>query len=187
MTRSKRCGPAGHGARSWSPPAARGRSISRQTPLHVPTSRCTARSCEAGRRDADDHHLDRATQPTAARRHRHVPARPGDGTAPPRPIRRSTSWDSPPEERRSTKGCHCGVVNRARAGVRLLTPWCGRSRPSACRRSPDVVHATSMAGPYGGGSKSAVHSVSMHDLLWREEPGISTSGGIRFHDRRLRS
>jgi len=31
-----------------------------------------------------------------------------------------------------------------------------------------------------------VHSVAMHDLLWRDEPGISTPSGVRFHDRRLR-
>ena len=45
------------------------------------------------------------------------------------------------------------------------------------------MHATSMAGPYGGGAKNAVHSVAMHDLLWRDEPGVSTPSGIRFHDR----
>jgi glycosyltransferase involved in cell wall biosynthesis len=43
-----------------------------------------------------------------------------------------------------------------------------------------------MAGPFGGGSKDAVHSIAMHDLLWRDEPGISTPSGTRFHDRRLK-
>lgn len=52
------------------------------------------------------------------------------------------------------------------------------------RRSA-VVHATSMAGPFGGGRRGAVHSVAMHDLLWRDEPGATTESGIRFHEGRL--
>ena len=52
-------------------------------------------------------------------------------------------------------------------------------------RSSTVVHATSMAGPFTGGAH-AVHSVAMHDLLWRDEPGASTASGIRFHEDRLR-
>jgi glycosyltransferase involved in cell wall biosynthesis len=70
-------------------------------------------------------------------------------------------------------------------GVRVLTRlwpiW-----PIGVPGNSDVVHATSMAGPFGGGSTKAVHSVAMHDLLWRDEPGISTPAGIRFHDRRLK-
>ena len=74
---------------------------------------------------------------------------------------------------------------QAPCDVRLLTRlwpfW-----PLGVPKDADVVHATSMAGPFGGGSKGAVHSVAMHDLLWRDEPGISTPSGVRFHDRRLR-
>ncbi|MGB8197680.1 MAG: glycosyltransferase [Acidimicrobiales bacterium] len=70
-------------------------------------------------------------------------------------------------------------------GERLLTRlwpiW-----PFGVPKDSDVVHATSMAGPYGGGTKDAVHSIAMHDLLWRDEPGVSTPGGIRFHDHRLK-
>jgi glycosyltransferase involved in cell wall biosynthesis len=73
----------------------------------------------------------------------------------------------------------------APCGVRLLTKlwafW-----PLGVPSNSDVVHATSMAGPFAGGSASAVHSVAMHDLLWRDEPGVSTPSGIRFHNRRLR-
>jgi hypothetical protein len=50
----------------------------------------------------------------------------------------------------------------------------------------DVVHAATLAGPYGGGRKGAVHSVALHDLLWRDEPSASTPRGVRFHERRLR-
>jgi glycosyltransferase involved in cell wall biosynthesis len=71
----------------------------------------------------------------------------------------------------------CGV----RFLSRLWATW-----PLGVPVDSDVVHATSMAGPFGGGSKDAVHSVAMHDLLWRDEPGISTPGGIKFHDRRLK-
>lgn len=52
-------------------------------------------------------------------------------------------------------------------------------------RDAQVVHATSMAGPFGGGARDAVHSVAMHDVLWRDEPTASTPAGIRFHERRL--
>jgi glycosyltransferase involved in cell wall biosynthesis len=58
--------------------------------------------------------------------------------------------------------------------------------PLGVPRSSNVVHATSMAGPYGGGRSDAVHSIAMHDLLWRDEPGISTPAGVRFHDHRLK-
>jgi glycosyltransferase involved in cell wall biosynthesis len=73
----------------------------------------------------------------------------------------------------------------APCGERLLTRlwpiW-----PVGVPKNADVVHATSMAGPYGGGTKNAVHSIALHDLLWRDEPGVSTPRGIRFHDRRLK-
>jgi glycosyltransferase involved in cell wall biosynthesis len=49
----------------------------------------------------------------------------------------------------------------------------------------DVVHATSVAGPYAGGVRQAVHSVALHDLLWRDEPSASTPHGIKFHEHRL--
>jgi glycosyltransferase involved in cell wall biosynthesis len=48
-----------------------------------------------------------------------------------------------------------------------------------------IVHATSMAGPYGGGARGAVHSVAMHDLLWREGSSATTNRGARFHEDRL--
>jgi glycosyltransferase involved in cell wall biosynthesis len=51
--------------------------------------------------------------------------------------------------------------------------------------SSDVVHATSLAGPYRGGRSDAVHSLALHDLLWRDEPSASTPRGIRFHETRL--
>jgi glycosyltransferase involved in cell wall biosynthesis len=73
----------------------------------------------------------------------------------------------------------------APCGERVLTRlwpiW-----PLGVPKNADVVHATSMAGPYAGGTKNAIRSVAMHDLLWRDEPGVSTPGGIRFHDHRLR-
>ena len=76
------------------------------------------------------------------------------------------------------------VVN-ASCGVRLLTRiwpiW-----PLGVPRGSSVVHATSMAGPFAGGSANAVHSIAMHDLLWRDEPQNSTPSGVRFHDRRLK-
>jgi glycosyltransferase involved in cell wall biosynthesis len=73
----------------------------------------------------------------------------------------------------------------APVGVNLLTRlwpiW-----PLGVPGNADVVHATSMAGPFAGGKRTAVHSVSMHDLLWRDEPATSTKAGIRFHEGRLK-
>ncbi len=73
----------------------------------------------------------------------------------------------------------------APVGVKLLTRlwpyW-----PLGVRGDANVVHATSMAGPFGGGAKDAIHSVAMHDLLWRDEPSAATPGGIRFHEERLK-
>jgi len=46
--------------------------------------------------------------------------------------------------------------------------------PLGVPKESNVVHATSMAGPFAGGAADAVHSIAMHDLLWRDEPGIST-------------
>jgi glycosyltransferase involved in cell wall biosynthesis len=76
-------------------------------------------------------------------------------------------------------------LSTAPCGVRLLTRlwtvW-----PIGVPKESDVVHATSMAGPFGGGKHGAVHSIAMHDMLWRDDPGVSTPAGIRFHDHRLK-
>lgn len=53
-------------------------------------------------------------------------------------------------------------------------------------RDADVVHATTMAGPFRGGRPDAVHSVLVHDLLWRHHPGLTTARGRAFHEQRLR-
>jgi len=53
-------------------------------------------------------------------------------------------------------------------------------------RESSVVHATSMSGPFAGGASDAVHSVAMHDLMWRDEPGATTVAGGKFHEQRLR-
>lgn len=68
--------------------------------------------------------------------------------------------------------------------LRLLTQlW--PHYPFGVPHDANVVHATSVAGPFGGGAPRAVHSVTMHDLLWRDEPESSTPNGIRFHESRL--
>ena len=68
--------------------------------------------------------------------------------------------------------------------VELLTRVWAHSTPGV-PSSSDVVHATSLAGPYRGGKARAVHSLAVHDLLWRDEPSASTPRGIRFHETRL--
>jgi len=64
--------------------------------------------------------------------------------------------------------------------TRLWARW-----PLGVPALSDVVHATSVAGPFAGGTKEAVHSVALHDLLWRDEPSASTPRGIKFHENRL--
>lgn len=68
--------------------------------------------------------------------------------------------------------------------VELLTRW-WRWRALGVPRRSSLVHATSMAGPYGGGASDAIHSVALHDLLWREGSSATTTGGARFHEDRL--
>ena len=69
-------------------------------------------------------------------------------------------------------------------GVRSLTRlW--RCWPVGVDRRATVVHATTMAGPLRGGAKNAVHSVFVHDLLWRDHPELTTPRGRRFHERQL--
>lgn len=75
-------------------------------------------------------------------------------------------------------------VRTTALGLRALTQLWPRY-PFGVPADVDVVHATSIAGPFAGGGTSTVHSVTMHDLLWRDEPEASTPQGIRFHEARL--
>jgi glycosyltransferase involved in cell wall biosynthesis len=68
--------------------------------------------------------------------------------------------------------------------VQLLTRVWAYSTPGV-PGSSDVIHATSVAGPYRGGKAGAVHSLAVHDLLWRDEPSAGTPRGIRFHEKRF--
>ena len=65
-----------------------------------------------------------------------------------------------------------------------LTPQIWRYRALGVPRGVDVVHATSMAGPFGGARQR--QTVALHDLLWRDEPQATTARGARFHENRLR-
>lgn len=73
---------------------------------------------------------------------------------------------------------------RAPASIKALTAAWARW-PLGVPSDADVVHATSLAGPFAGGKDGAVHCVALHDLLWRDEPSTSTPRGVRFHERRL--
>jgi len=69
-------------------------------------------------------------------------------------------------------------------GVRLATRvW--RFVPTGVSGDAGVVHATSLAGPFAGGRRDALHTVAVQDLLWRDHPDLTTSAGARFHERRL--
>ena len=69
-------------------------------------------------------------------------------------------------------------------GERLTTRlWAHRAL--GVPRDAAVLHATSMAGPYGGGARGAVHSVIVHDVLWRDLPEFTTRRGVSFHESRL--
>ncbi len=76
-------------------------------------------------------------------------------------------------------------VTRTRLSTRVATvAW--RHWPIGVPASADVVHATSLAGPFRGGASAAVHSVSLHDVLWRDHPELTTRRGAAFHEQRLR-
>ena len=70
--------------------------------------------------------------------------------------------------------------------VRLLTRLWSRTALGV-PDDAEIVHATSMAGPFSGGTARSVHSVGMHDLLWRDESSSSTRSGVRYHESRLRA
>ncbi len=70
--------------------------------------------------------------------------------------------------------------------LRVLTLLWARW-PLGVPRDSDVVHATSLTGPFAGGRRGATHSVALFDLLWRDEPSSSTRRGIHFHEQRLQS
>ena len=48
----------------------------------------------------------------------------------------------------------------------------------------DVVHATSLAGPFGTTS-GVRRSIMLQDVLWREEPATFTARGRKFHELRF--
>ncbi len=62
--------------------------------------------------------------------------------------------------------------------TRLWATW-----PVGVPANLDVLHATTLAGPFRGARRN---SVALHDVLWRDEPTTSTRAGIAFHERRLR-
>jgi len=89
-------------------------------------------------------------------------------------------WNATPSDVRAL----LPSVEQAPLPVGLLTrAW--RYRAIGVPHNSSIVHATSMAGPYGGGALGAVHSVAMHDLLWRDDINGPTARGIRFHEDRL--
>ncbi len=67
---------------------------------------------------------------------------------------------------------------------RRLLPAVWRSVAAGVPHGAAVVHGTSMAGPFDGAA--TFQTVALHDLLWRDEPGATTTRGARFHEDRLR-
>lgn len=66
----------------------------------------------------------------------------------------------------------------------LTRVW--RHFPLGVPANADIVHATSPAGPFGGGRSGARHSITVHDVLWRDHPELTTPRGAAFHEERLR-
>ena len=49
----------------------------------------------------------------------------------------------------------------------------------------DVIHASTLAGPFGPPTGSKIRSVTMQDLMWRDEPESTTERGRAFHEARF--
>lgn len=74
---------------------------------------------------------------------------------------------------------------QAPLGLRAMTSlW--RISPIGVPHDVDVVHAPTFAGPFGGGKVTATHSVTIHDVLWRDDPTVTSRRGAKFHESRLR-
>ena len=70
-------------------------------------------------------------------------------------------------------------------GLRALTSlW--RFTSVGVPSNVDVVHAPTFAGPFGGGKVTTKHSVTIHDILWRDDPTVTSRRGAKFHESRLR-
>ena len=187
LASSTTCGRTSRDARSWWPPGARGR--------------------------VDFAAVDRGAAPTSALYREVVrgwsrvrrapwPSRSTSSTGPSPAASRPTSADWSPGLARSTRSGFdvVGLAPRGATALDVAPSSRVRSRRGVAVASltqlwsrwplgrparPDVVHATSMAGPFGGGAARACTRVAMHDLLWRDEPGPTTRSGIRFHETRL--
>lgn len=59
-------------------------------------------------------------------------------------------------------------------------------RAGAALGDIDILHATSMTGPFRAPSRGKA-SVTVHDLLWRDAPETFTAQGRSFHERRWRT
>ncbi|MBU6495123.1 MAG: glycosyltransferase family 4 protein [Acidobacteria bacterium] len=86
---------------------------------------------------------------------------------------------------RGSRAPHPLIAHRTTpVGLTLLTKTWSRW-PWGVGGELDVLHATSMAGPFGGGPRGVRHTAALHDLLWRDAPELSTPRGVAFHEARL--
>jgi len=48
-----------------------------------------------------------------------------------------------------------------------------------------AIHATTFTGPFGPPRAGTIRSVTVHDLVWRDEPESTTARGREFHESRF--
>ena len=48
-----------------------------------------------------------------------------------------------------------------------------------------VIHATTFTGPFGPPRAGTIRSVTVHDLVWRDQPQSTTARGREFHESRF--
>jgi len=82
-------------------------------------------------------------------------------------------------------GARAAIARSGHEGVAVssLAQRCWGQFALGVPRDADIVHATSMMGPFGRARQ--VQSATLHDVLWRDEPSATTARGIRFHEARL--
>ena len=82
-----------------------------------------------------------------------------------------------------TSGARWSAVGEKLRGRFYVERW--TNSDYGVRNPVNVIHATSLAGPFGPVRTDVIRSVTLQDFLWRDEPQTSTERGRTFHESRF--